>query len=75
MSLNIMVTGAGGQYGSLAIDYIKKFNPKAKIYGFVHSPQKFELLKAKGVEPRLGDFSDKASLVKAFQGIDRLLFV
>ena len=34
-----------------------------------------ENLKAKGVEVRLGDFADKASLVKAFQGIDRLLFV
>ena len=34
-----------------------------------------ESLKAKGVEVRLGDLADKASLVKAFQGIDRLLFV
>lgn len=75
MSLKIMVTGAGGQYGSLAIDYIKKFNPNVKLYGLIHSPQKAEALKAKGVEPCLGDFNDKESLVKVFQGIDRLLFV
>jgi len=29
-------------------------------------------VKAKGVEVRIGDYSDKASLVKAFEGIDRL---
>ncbi len=55
----------------MAIDFIKKFDP----YGLVHSKKKAELLKAKGVKVRLGDFADKASLVKAFQGIDRLLFV
>ena len=75
MTLKIMVTGAGGQYGILAIDYIKKFNPNVKLYGLVHSPQKAESLKAKGVEVCIGDFNDKSSLVKAFKGIDRLLFV
>ena len=57
------------------VDYIKKFNPNVKFYGFVHSPQKAELLKAKGAEAFIGDFKDKDSLVKAFKGIDRLLFV
>jgi len=33
-----MVTGAGGHYGSLAVDYIKKFNPDVKLFGLVHSP-------------------------------------
>ena len=32
-------------------------------------------LEAKGVHARIGDYADKASLVKAFEGIDRLLFV
>lgn len=75
MSWNILVTCAGGQYGSLAVDYIKKFKPDVKLFGLVHSPKKVEALKAKGVEARIGDFSDKASLIKAFQGINRLLFV
>ena len=75
MSCNILVTGAGGQYGSLAIDFIKKFKPDVKLFGLVHSPKKAESLKAKGVEARIGDFSDKASLVKAFEGINKLLFV
>lgn len=61
MSLKIMVTGAGGQYGSLAIDYIKKFDPNVKIYGLVHSPAKADVLKAKGVEVCIGDFSNKES--------------
>ncbi|ORX86049.1 NAD(P)-binding protein [Anaeromyces robustus] len=56
MTWNIIVTGATGHYGSLAIDFIKKFNPE-------------------GVEPRIGDFSDKNSLIEAFKGMNRLLFV
>ncbi|OUM60296.1 hypothetical protein PIROE2DRAFT_63223 [Piromyces sp. E2] len=67
MTWNIMVTGAAGQYGSMAIDYIKKLNPEVKLFGLVHSPTKAESVKAKGVEVRIGDFSDKASLIKAFQ--------
>ena len=55
----------------MVIDFIKKFDP----IGLIHSEKKAESLKAKGVEVRLGDFADKASLVKAFQGIDRLLFI
>ena len=47
MSCNILVTGAGGQYGSLA--FIKKLKPDVKLFGLVHSPKKVELLKAKGV--------------------------
>ena len=37
MSCNILVTGAGGQYGSLAIDFIKKFKPDVKLLvWFIH---------------------------------------
>lgn len=75
MSVNIMVTGATGNYGSLAVDFIKKFNPNVNLFGIVHSPQKVDILKAKGIEARVADFKDKDSLIKAFKGIDRLLFV
>ncbi|WP_125709863.1 NmrA family NAD(P)-binding protein [Companilactobacillus zhongbaensis] len=73
--MNIMVTGANGGYGSYAIDYLKKFAPDANIFGLVRNEAKGVALKEKGINVRIGDFSDKASLIEAFKGIDRLLFV
>lgn len=73
--MKIMVTGAAGNYGSLAIDYIKQFAPDTELYGLIHDPSKASALEAKGVNVRVADYADKSSLVKAFEGIDRLLFV
>ncbi|WP_125771461.1 NAD(P)H-binding protein [Companilactobacillus furfuricola] len=73
--MNIMVTGANGGYGSYAIDYLKKFAPDANIFGLVRNEAKGAALKEKGINVRIGDFADKDSLIEAFKGIDRLLFV
>ena len=73
--MNIMVTGAAGGYGSYALDYLKGFAPDANIYGLVHSAAKGKALEEKGVKVRVADYADRNALVKAFDGIDRLLFV
>ncbi|KRO00584.1 NAD(P)H-binding protein [Companilactobacillus kimchiensis] len=73
--MNIMVTGANGGYGSQAIDYLQRFAPEANIYGLVRSEGKGVELKEKGINVRIGDYSDVDSMVKALKGIDRLLFV
>ena len=70
-----MVTGAAGGYGHYAVDYIKQFAPEAEVYGLVRNSDDAAKLEAKSVHARIGDYADKASLVKAFEGIDRLLFV
>tara|TARA_B100001109_G_scaffold255615_1_gene259546 strand:- start:4576 stop:5445 length:870 start_codon:yes stop_codon:yes gene_type:complete len=72
----ILVTGATGQYGSKAIEYLitKGVSPQ-NIAALVRDKNKAETLKAKGVEIRVGDYNDVASLKQAFSGIDQLLFV
>lgn len=73
--MNIMVTGATGGYGSYAVEFVKKFAPEARLYGLIHNPAKAAGLEAKGIIPRIGDYSDKDSMLEALKGIDRLLFV
>ena len=73
--MKIMVTGAAGGYGHTAVDFVKQFAPEAEIYGLVRNSDDAAKLEAKGIHARIGDYGDKASLVRAFEGIDRLLFV
>ena len=73
--MKIMVTGAAGGYGHYAVDYVKQFAPEAEVYGLVRKADDAAKLEAKGIHARIGDYSDKASLLRAFEGIDRLLFV
>ncbi|MBB1079204.1 NmrA family NAD(P)-binding protein [Limosilactobacillus sp. STM2_1] len=74
--MKIMVTGASGGYGHYAINYLQNFAPAGtEIYGLVRSQEKANKLSASGVIPRIADYGDLESLVAAFEGIDRLLFV
>ena len=73
--MKIMVTGAAGGYGHTAVDFVKQFAPEAEVYGLVRNADDAAKLEAKGIHARIGDYADKASLVRAFDGIDRLLFV
>lgn len=70
-----LATGASGQFGALAIDALLKTVPAANIVALVRRPEAAAPLEAKGVEVRIGDYTDPASLEKAFQGVDRLLLV
>lgn len=73
--MKILVTGATGGYGGYAVEFIKEFAPEAELYGLARDEEKASILRSKGVTPRIGDYSNPESLVAAFQGIDRLLFV
>ncbi len=73
--MKIMVTGATGGYGSYAIPLIKEFAPNAEVYGIARNEAKAAELEKQGIIPRLADYSDVDSLVKAFEGIERLLFI
>jgi NAD(P)H dehydrogenase (quinone) len=70
-----LVTGASGQLGSLVVaDLVKKL-PAQNVVALVRRPEAATPLEALGVEVRLGDYTDRPSLEKAFQGIDRLLLI
>ena len=77
---HILVTGATGQLGALAIEALLKTRNAGEIAAIVRlgagseKPSARRLV-AVGVETRAADYDDVASLEAAFQGIDRLLFI
>ena len=72
----ILVTGATGQYGTKAIEHLLSKGVDAHhICALVRDAAKGQSLKDKGIELRVGDYTDVESLVNAFQGVDKLLLV
>ena len=70
-----LVTGASGQLGTLVVAGLLKKIPAANIVALVRRPEAAAAFEAKGVEVRFGDYTDPASLEKAFRGIGRLLLI
>ncbi len=71
----ILVTGATGHLGKLAIQFLLTKLPASELAALVRDPAKATDLQALGVELRAGDYFDYPSLVQAFAGIDTVLFV
>jgi NAD(P)H dehydrogenase (quinone) len=72
----ILVTGATGQFGKSAIDFLlKKSISSTNIVALVRDEEKATELKNQGVELRTGDYDNYTSLVNSFMGIEKLLFV
>jgi len=72
----ILVTGATGQFGSKAIDHLLSKGVKpSEISALVRNLANAYNLKSRGIEVKVGDYTDYDSLVKAFQGVEKLLLV
>lgn len=72
----ILVTGATGHFGKSTIDFlIQKGIPANNISALVRDTTKAEVLKTKGINIKIGEYDDYASLVEAFKGIDKLLLI
>ena len=71
----ILVTGASGHLGKLIIENLLKKVPPAEVVGLVRDESKAADLKTKGVDLRIGDYRDPASMVAAFHGIEKLLLI
>ncbi len=71
----ILVTGANGNLGSQTIDYLLEDISADNVAGLVRSKEKGAELKDKGVELRIGDYTDFASIQQAVEGIDVLLLI
>ncbi len=72
----ILVTGATGQFGAHAINHLLDKGVKSTgIAALVRDAAKGGHLKDKSIDLRTGDYSDYDSLVKAFEGVDKLLLV
>lgn len=71
----IVVTGASGQLGRLVIEALLKKLPAGEIVAAVRHPEKVADLAARGVQVRLADYDQPASLATAFKGADKLLLI
>ncbi|ADB39735.1 SDR family oxidoreductase [Spirosoma linguale] len=72
----ILVTGATGQFGSKAIEHlIRKQVSPIHIIAMVRDVAKAKSLLDRGIQVRVGDYTDVDSLIHAFQGVDKLLLV
>lgn len=71
----ILVTGANGELGSQTIDHLLQTETGADVAGFVRSEEKGAELKKKGVDIRIGDYTDYPSIEKAVEGIEILLLI
>lgn len=71
----ILVTGATGNLGKATVEFLLKKIPAKEIAVLVRDANKASDLKALGVNVRVGDYHDKDSLVKAFQGVEKVLLI
>ena len=72
----IFITGATGAFGEATIDFLLEKGVRlGRIAAMVnHRKQAVDLL-LKGIIVRIGDFDNYASLVDAFQRVDKLLLI
>ena len=73
--MTYLITGATGGLGGYALQSLQQLVPSSQIYALARSEQKAATLKDHGVQVRIGNYDDPASLEAAFAGIDRILFV
>src|SRR5882762_1510825 len=71
----ILVTGATGPLGSAVVSSLLDKTAAVNIAVLVRDAAKAGWLQAKGVEVRIGDYSDYGSLVAAFKDIEKVYFV
>ena len=71
----ILITGSTGQLGKATIEFLLKKIPSSKIAALARDEKKATALRNKGIDVRIGDYEDKASLVAAFHNVDKLFFV
>ncbi len=71
----ILITGATGHLGKATIDFLLSNYSKNKLAALVRSEEKAKIFKSKGIDLRIGDYTDYQSLVKAFDGVNKLLLI
>ena len=70
----LLVTGAGGQFGRIAVEELLA-RGATKVIAGTRDPSKLADLAAKGITVRKLDFDDASTLPAAFAGVDRVLLI
>jgi NAD(P)H dehydrogenase (quinone) len=70
----ILVTGATGVVGKNTVEHLlKKGVPASEIIVLSRKKENLKDITAKGVEVRVGDYFDYNSLLRAFEGVDKVM--
>ncbi|GAA4074387.1 MULTISPECIES: SDR family oxidoreductase [Streptomyces] len=73
--MSIVVTGATGSLGRLVVEDLLTRVPASEIAAVVRDKEKAAGLAARGVELRIADYSEPATLAGAFEAGDRVLLI
>ena len=73
--MRIGITGASGQLGTGIVRQLVTRTSASDVVAITRTPEKLAAFSSKGVNVRAGDFNDRASLDKAFSGVERLLII
>ncbi|EMD0828673.1 SDR family oxidoreductase [Morganella morganii] len=71
----IAITGATGLLGQHVIENLLQIVPAGQIVAIVRNPAKGASLSRKGISVRKADYNDEASLIRALQGVEKLLLI
>ncbi|MCT9089216.1 SDR family oxidoreductase [Streptomyces sp. ASQP_92] len=73
--MSIVVTGATGSLGRLVVEELLARVPASEIVAVVRDKEKAAALAARGVELRVADYSEPATLAGVFESGDRVLLI
>ena len=72
----ILVTGSTGHFGNATINFLLEKGVSAnEILALVRNEQSGDDFKKRGIGVVVGDYDNYASLVNAFKGVEKLLFI
>lgn len=71
----ILVTGSTGNLGRHTIHFLLQKTPANNIAALARDLTKAKVLKAKGIDIRIGDYHHYSTLVKAFSGVEKVLLI
>lgn len=71
----IAITGATGLLGQHVIENLLQTVPAGQIVAIVRNPAKGASLSRKGISVRQADYNDEASLIRALQGVEKLILI
>lgn len=71
----ILITGATGNLGSKVIENLLKKTSANQIVALAQNEEKAKTLQSKGVNVRIGNYDDTASLDSAMEGIEKVLLI
>ncbi|MBC4011575.1 SDR family oxidoreductase [Morganella morganii] len=71
----IAITGATGLLGQYVIENLLQTLPASQIVAIARNPAKGASLSRKGISLRQADYDDEATLIRALQGVQKLLLI